>query len=220
MKKNKSNSVKIAIGDKNLSSWSMRPWLALKHSGIEFEEVMILLDRPETRKQIQKYSPSGRVPVLIHDDLTIWDSLAICEYLAELAPHLWPKDSKQKAIARSYVAEMHSGFTSLRSQLSMDIQLQTKIKHLLPSTISDIERVLELWQSALKKYKGPYLFGDFSIADAFYAPVVMRFKSYGINIRNKACLQYMNQILNYSYVKEWVDQAKKEIPHYLSFGSI
>lgn len=204
--------LKLIIGDKNLSSWSMRPWLVLKSSGLAFEEIQIFLDRPTTKKQIEKFSPSGRVPVLIHDKTTIWDSLSICEYIAELAPRklLWPKDTSRRAIARSYVAEMHSGFSSLRNQLSMDLGLRMKIKHLSPGTIDDIKRILELWENALRTSGGPFLFGEFGIVDAFYAPVVFRFLSYGVQIKNKYALSYMRRIQNHKTVKEWVSKAMRE----------
>ncbi len=163
------HSLLLVIGDKNLSSWSMRPWLVLKATKLPFREVKILLDRPDTARKIRRVSPTGKVPVLIHGKTVIWDSLAICEYLHELAPDkdLWPKDASERAIARSYVSEMHSGFPHIRSQLSMDITLRTKIKHLNDSTKLEIERVLALWSDALKKSGGPYLFGNFGIVDSF-----------------------------------------------------
>jgi glutathione S-transferase len=217
MKKGK--KLRIVIGDQNLSSWSMRPWLVLVASGLPFEEIKILLDRPDTAKRIKRYSPSGRVPVLLDGTRTIWDSLAICEYIAELAPdkNLWPSDSQMRAEARSYVAEMHSGFAALRSQCSMDIGLKTKMKHLMPQTAADISRILELWKKALAQSKGPYLFGEFGIVDAFYAPVVMRFLSYGIEVRDAKIRAYMSRIKNHSAVKKWIAGAKKEKPHYQKF---
>lgn len=150
--------------------------------------------------------------MLLHGKTHIWDSLAICEYIHELDPdkNLWPQDAKARAIARSYVAEMHSGFTSLRSQLSMDISLRTHIKHLAPQTLADIARIVDLWEAALGQSGGPYLFGSFGIADAFYAPVVFRFLSYGIDIRNARCRKYMNTVVGTSFVKDWVKSAKKE----------
>ncbi len=215
----RSAALELVIGDKNLSSWSMRPWLVLKKSGLPHKETQILLDRPNTAREIQKHSPSGKVPVLHHGKTTVWDSLAIAEYLAELAPEaqLWPRQASQRAVARSYVAEMHSGFSSLRSQLSMDIQLRIQIRHLTSGTISDIERILELWQLALKASGGPFLFGNFGIVDAFYAPVVMRFVSYGIKIKNKQVLKYLEKIQNDNDVADWVREAKKEKPYFVEF---
>lgn len=212
----KNNGLILVIGNKNLSSWSMRPWLVLKASGLKFKEINIELDTPETTKNIKQYSPTGKVPVLVHGDLHVWDSLAISEYIAELtadlAPdkNLWPVDLQDRAIARSYVAEMHSGFMSLRNQLSMDISLRTEIKHLVPGTISDIERIISMWDEALSNSKGPFLFGEFGIVDAFYAPVVFRFQSYGIQIKNKKVQKYMQSILKLDIVQEWVKSSGKE----------
>jgi len=212
----KNNGLILVIGNKNLSSWSLRPWLVLKASGLKFKEINIELDTPKTTQNIKQYSPTGKVPVLIHGDLHVWDSLAISEYIAELAADLapekslWPVDIQDRAMARSYVAEMHSGFMSLRNQLSMDISLRTQIKHLVPGTLSDIERIISMWDEALKNSKGPYLFGEFGIVDAFYAPVVFRFQSYGIEIKNKRVQKYMKTILKLNIVQEWVKSSQKE----------
>lgn len=204
--------LKIYIGDKNLSSWSMRPWLVLNQSGLKFSEHKILLDTPKTEANLKKNSPSMKVPVLQFGDLKIWDSLAICEFIAELAPdkNLWPSDPFERALARSYVSEMHSGFTSLRGQLSMDIRLRMKINHLSPATLSDIRRILSLWKSALKNSKGPFLFGEFGIVDAFYAPVVCRFISYGISIKDPVILKYMKTVTSQPHVSKWIAAAHKE----------
>jgi glutathione S-transferase len=210
----------LVIGDKNLSSWSMRAWLSLKASELPFEEILILLDQAETKLDLNKYSPSSKVPCLIHGDLRVWDSLAICEYIAELAfdKFLWPEDIQSRAIARSYVSEMHSGFSALRSQLSMDIRLRMEIRHLTPQTIEDIKRVLFLWNGALNKSKGPFLFGKFGIVDAFFAPVVFRFVSYGINIQSSTIKKYMEHLQNYEHVKEWVHAGLNEKPNAFVFG--
>jgi glutathione S-transferase len=152
------------------------------------------------------------VPVLLQNEITVWDTLAIAEYLHEHYPHakIWPKNAKLRALARSYSAEMHSGFASLRSQCSMDLSLKIQIKHLTHSTIADITRILEMWKAALKKSKGPYLFGDFCAADAFFAPVVCRFISYGIDISDPAVLQYMDNVINHHGVAYWIAESKKE----------
>ena len=204
----------LVIGDKNLSSWSMRAWLAAKASELSFKEILIPLDQAETKAELNKYSPSSKVPCLIHGDLRIWDSLAICEYIAELAPNkfLWPEDRKLRAVARSYVSEMHSGFSGLRSQLSMDIRLRMEIRHLAPQTIDDIERILFLWTDALSKSKGPFLFGKFGIADAFFTPVVFRFVSYGVQIESPIIKKYMSEIQVYEHVKNWVEGGQSEKP--------
>ncbi len=210
----------LIIGDKNLSSWSMRAWLTAKASDLPFEEVLIPLDQAETEPALNKHSPSGKVPCLVHGDLKVWDSLAICEYLAELAPHkhLWPKDQKARAKARSFVAEMHSGFTGLRGQLSMDIRLRMEIRHLTPQTVKDIDRILSLWTDALKGSNGPFLFGEFGIADAFFAPVVFRFISYGVQIQSTTIHQYMERIQKYEHVKNWVEAGLRERPKAVVFS--
>lgn len=202
----------LIIGDKAYSSWSLRAWLVAVQSGLPFREIIVPLDTPKTAAKIAKHSPSGKVPALKHGSTVVWDTLAIAEYLHELSPEakLWPEDAMLRAIARSYAAEMHSGFASLRSQLSMDIQMKTKIRHLTPATIADIERILQMWKSALKKSKGPYLFGDFCIADAFFAPVVFRFLSYGVQIKDKSVQKYMQAILEHHGVEYWMAEAMKE----------
>jgi glutathione S-transferase len=214
--KKEQTDLTLVIGDKNLSSWSMRPWLVVKASGLKFKEIKVRLDKPKSKSDILRYSPSGRVPVLLHGRTRIWDSIAICEYLAELAPdaRLYPNDQRTRAIARSYVAEMHSGFSSLRNQLSMDINLRVKIK----DTVSDIQRIVNLWSDALTTHRGDFLFGNFGIADAFYAPVIMRFQSYGIEIADRRCRNYMQNVLKNQFVKEWVAGAKTEKPISIRFS--
>lgn len=202
----------LIIGDKSLSSWSMRAWLVAVQSGLPFKEINIKLDEARTTERILKYSPSKKVPALKQGKILIWDSLAIAEYLNELSPeaHLWPEDIGARALARSYAAEMHSGFQCLRSELSMDIQLKSNARHLSNGTISDIKRILEMWTNALTVSEGPYLFGEFSIADAFFAPVVMRFISYNVKIKNRTALAYMKNIQDHHGVQYWVEEAMKE----------
>lgn len=173
--------MKLIIGNKRLSSWSLRPWLVMKHFEIPFEEILIPLDQPETTQNILKYSPTAKVPVLIDQDIHVWDSLAIVEYLNEKYPekNLWPKDQTARAHARSVSAEMHSGFTELRKHLSHDLQKNLKDFDSSPAQV-DIQRIKQIWTDCLTKSRGPYLFGDFSIADAMFAPVVNRFVSYGV----------------------------------------
>ncbi len=172
----------LVIGDKNLSSWSLRPWLLMKASGVAFSERLIRLDRPETRSEIEKYSPSGRVPCLVDGGTTIWDSLAIAEHLAEKFPEklLWPKEPEARAIARSVSAEMHSGFQALRSFWPMNFSREG-MRHMTNGIGGDIARIAEIWESCRRDFGagGPFLFGRFSIADAMYAPVVSRFQTYG-----------------------------------------
>jgi glutathione S-transferase len=208
------DQLSLVIGDKNLSSWSMRAWLVAKASKLPFTEILIPLDQPETKLSLEKHSPSSKVPCFIHGELKVWDSLAISEYIAELAPDksLWPKNATWRALARAYVCEMHSGFTALRGQLSMDIRLRMEIRHLNAQTIEDIKRILFLWTSALNESKGPFLFGAFGIVDAFYAPVVLRFVSYGIDIKFALIHEYMKNIQENEYVKAWVEAGMKEKP--------
>ena len=172
----------LVIGDKNLSSWSLRPWLLMKASGVAFSERLTRLDRPETRSEIEKYSPSGRVPCLVDGGTTIWDSLAIAEHLAEKFPEklLWPKEPEARAIARSVSAEMHSGFQALRSFWPMNFSREG-MRHMTNGIGGDIARIAEIWESCRRDFGagGPFLFGRFSIADAMYAPVVSRFQTYG-----------------------------------------
>ena len=202
--------MKLIIGDKSLSSWSMRAWLVLRASGLSFKEVIVKLDKPNTKAKILKYSSTGRVPALIDGRIQMSDSLAIAEYIAEKVPTLWPLDPELRALARSACAEMHSGFMGLRQQLSMDLHLNIHLRHLEAATLADIRRILDLWRSSLKKSGGPYLFGEFSIADAFFAPVVYRFKSYGVEIRDRKIQKYMSMIEMDPFVHEWVAAARRE----------
>ncbi|HYD96478.1 MAG TPA: glutathione S-transferase family protein [Noviherbaspirillum sp.] len=203
---------KLVIGNKNYSSWSMRPWVAMKAFGIPFEEVRIALGRPETSSLIARHSSAGRVPVLVAGETRVWDSLAICEYLAEQFPDkgLWPHDVVARAHARSICAEMHSGFTGLRSAMWMNIRASFPGKGRTPESQADIARVCEIWEDCLS---GPgtrtFLFGDFSIADAYYAPVVMRFRTYGVWL--PPVLQaYVDRVVAHPAVAQWIDEALKE----------
>lgn len=199
----------LYIGNKSFSSWSFRPWLCAKYIGLDFSEVQIALRTENTNAEINKISASNKVPCLHHNNLIIWDSLAICEYLNEIAPekNLWPQDQKQRAHARSICAEMHSGFPNLRSELSMD--MKKKIIHEPTSaTQKEINRILEIWKNCLQQSKGNFLFGNFSIADAFFAPVVSRFISYGIDVGNLG--KYLETISNLPFYKEWEIAAQKE----------
>ncbi len=211
----------LIIANKNYSSWSMRPWLVLKHFNIPFQEETILLKKQNTRQQILEYgkNPLGTLPILIDDDLIIQDSLAICEYLADIYSqlNLWPQTLKQKAQARSIVAQMHSSFVHLRQNYNMNIKRQSKpndktIREDNSKLDADIKRIEQIWTELLiqnTQENKPYLFGDFSIADAFFAPVVTRFYSYGVDI-NKACQKYMQDIINTPAVKAWINLAKTE----------
>lgn len=183
--------LKLVIGNKNYSSWSMRPWLLMTQSGIAFEEIQIWLAEPDTAAQIARYSPTGTVPVLIDQtdgwDFNVWDSLAICEYLAEKFPakRLWPKDLAQRTRARSISAEMHSGFTALRTHMPMNIRNRYPGKGMTREVAADIGRLENIWGDCLDLSAGPFLFGEFGIADAMFAPVVFRLQTYGVKMGRK-----------------------------------
>jgi glutathione S-transferase len=190
----------------------MRPWVAATAFGIPFTEVRVLLDQPDTAANIARFSHAGRVPVLLAADLTIWDSLAICEYLAEQFPdkHLWPRDVAARAMARSVVAEMHSGFTGLRSAMSMNIKASLPGRGRTAEAQADIGRICEIWEACLSRFgHHDFLFGDFSIADAFYAPVVLRFKTYGVALA-PALQAYCERMLAHPAVARWVLEALAE----------
>ena len=202
----------LVIGNKNYSSWSMRPWVALVAFGIPFQEVRVLLDRPDTSARIAEYSGAGRVPVLLAGEMTIWDSLAICEYLAEQFPdqHMWPRDVAARAMARSVSAEMHSGFVGLRSAMSMNLRVSLPGRGRTPESQGDIGRVSEIWEECLSRFgHHQFLFGDFSIADAFFAPVVMRFKTYGVSLA-PALQAYCERVQAHPAVARWVREALAE----------
>jgi glutathione S-transferase len=201
----------LVIGDKNLSSWSLRPWLVAKQFEIPFEEKLIRLDRPETRASIQRLSPSGKVPALIDGDLTVSESLAICEYLADKYPEkkMWPTDLKTRAIARSISHEMHAGFSMMRSLMSHNIQKRIP-RFDWSQAQADVERVLKIWDEALKKSGGPFLFGDFTIADAMYAPVCNRFITYDVPLTGGAAKDYVTRVRELPAHQEWIQAALKE----------
>lgn len=177
------NEIKLYIGDKNLSSWSLRPWLALKQAGIPFAEEMVRLDRPETAKELAEKTPAGLVPCLRHGPIIVWESIAILEYIAETFPEagLWPADAAARAHARAVSAEMHAGFAELRKSWPLNFS-RRDLRHLQPVPVKrDIARVAAIWTECRTRFGGggPFLFGRFSVADAMYAPVVSRFKTYG-----------------------------------------
>jgi glutathione S-transferase len=202
----------LVIGNKNYSSWSMRPWVAMHAFNIPFQEVRVLLDQSDTANKIAAYSACGRVPVLLAGEMTIWDSLAICEYLAEQFPekHLWPQDVAARALARSVCAEMHAGFSSLRSTMSMSIKGSYPGKGRTPGTQADIGRISEIWEECLSRFgHHQFLFGEFSIADAYYAPVVMRFQTYGVTLP-PALNAYCARVRAHPAVARWITEALAE----------
>lgn len=176
--------LKLVIGDRNYSSWSLRPWLVIKQTGLPFEEIPIRLRETGTRTEIFKHSPSGKVPCLIDGATVVWDSLAICEYLAEKAPALWPAESKARAEARSIAAEMHSGFVALRHGMPMEIHASKPFDGRSADVEADIARIVAIWESCRARFvdAGPFLFGRFTIADAMFAPVVWRFLTYAVEL--------------------------------------
>ncbi len=203
----------LVIGNKNYSSWSFRPWLFMKHLEIPFSEIRVPLYQSDWKEQILKHSPSGKVPCLIDGDLHVWDSLAICEYLADKYPNKqsWPKDIKARAKARAICAEMHSGFFDLRSELPMNCR--RIIDGFVPSEKAekDILRVRNIWSSCRNEFKtdGPWLFGQFSIADCMYAPVVSRFMTYRIDLSDEEW-EYAHFIYNHPAVIKWLVAARDE----------
>jgi Glutathione S-transferase len=201
-------SATLIIGTKRYSSWSLRPWLAAKMAGFAFDEVEIALRQPETRAEILKHSPSGKVPCLIHDGLAIWDSLAVCEYLAELHPALWPGDRAARAVARAVAAEMHSGFPSLRTVCSMDVAQVTPLDAVPPEVAAEVERIRTVWNDCRARFgqSGPFLFGRFSIADAMYAPVVSRFTTFAIPV-DAVSKAYMDAVWALAPMREWKASA-------------
>ncbi len=202
--------MKLIIGNKRYSSWSLRPWVLMKHFNIPFEEILIKLDMPDTTINIKKYNPTGKVPALIDNDFLIWESAAIMEYLNERFPekNMYPKDLKARALARALSMEMHAGFGKMRELLSFNIRNNFTDFDYSPA-VEDINRVKQIWTEALTKSKGPFLFGDFSIADAMYAPVVGRFKSYGVPV-DGLVKNYCDSVMNLPAMKEWYEGAMKE----------
>ncbi|MGD9538711.1 MAG: glutathione S-transferase family protein [Alphaproteobacteria bacterium] len=204
----------LVIANKAYSSWSMRAWLALAATGAPFDEVTIPLDRPETRGRILAYSPSAKVPCLIDGDVAVWESLAICEYLAERFPAagLWPADGKARALARAVSAEMHAGFTALRRTLPMNCRASFAPRAIENAELAaDIARIQALWADCRGRFgqAGPYLFGSFGIADAMFAPVVTRFLTYGVTV-DAASRAYCEAIMAHPLVARWVAEARAE----------
>lgn len=196
--------MKLIIGDRNLSTWSWRAWLALHSYNIPFEDVVIKLNQDNTTAEILKYSPSARVPFLIDEKNQIWDSLAIVEFLNEKYPekHMWPQDMSERAWARSVVCEMHSSFSELRKLMPGDIKKRLK-QFDYSSVRKDVDRIQQIWTKCRKAHqaKGPYLFGEWSLADCFYAPVVFRFQSYAVKLDGLA-LEYYQAMLAHPSMKE------------------
>jgi len=206
--------ITIYLGNKNYSSWSMRGWLAVKLSGAEFDEVVIPLDQADTRETILRYSPSGLVPVIHHGERIVWDSLAIGEYLAETFPDagLWPADAGPRAHARAIAAEMHGGFATLRNHMPMNMRGSFPNRGREPGVQTDVNRICAIWRDTRAKYGagGDFLFGErFTLADAMYAPVVSRFRTYKVEL-GEAEAGYAKAVWEHPAVKEWREAAKNE----------
>ena len=213
----------LIIGTQNWSSWSLRPYMALAATGQPFETIVLRLRRPETKEEILKFSSAGKVPVLKFTDAgrpqTVWDSLAICETIAERHPqaHLWPADAQARATARAYAAEMHSGFPDLRDQLSMNFAGTKPMPELRPETEQQVARIISSWEQALKSYgedlsseDGGFLFGRFSIADCMYAPVVSRFRTYGVALP-PIVQAYADRVWALPAMQDWLKASQKEV---------
>jgi len=209
----------LVIGNKNYSSWSLRAWLAMKQAGLEFAEVRIPLDGSTTHEEIRRYSPSGKVPVLIDGDLKVWESLAICEYVADrFASDLWPADVAQRAIARSICAEMHAGFQNLRENMPMDCRNRYPGEGMTDGVQAEIDRIFAIWRECRQKFGtgGDMLFGKFTVVDAMFAPVVMRFVTYEVKLDSEA-KAYTDAILSLPAIQEWVAAACSESESFAHF---
>ena len=207
--------MKLVIGNKNYSSWSFRPWIAMKTFGIPFEEVLIPfgtpIGNPEFKRKLGEYTPAGMVPGLIDGEVHVWVTLAILEYLEETFPdkHLWPADKKQRAEARALASEMHAGFLALRGECPMNMRRPVRTRALPPAAQANVARVEAMWTEARARYGGPFLFGNFSAADAMYAPMVARLFTYGIKV-NRDALAYMEAMMALPAWAEWTQAALKE----------
>ncbi|MEA1649355.1 glutathione S-transferase family protein [Nitrospirillum sp. BR 11164] len=205
----------LILGSKTYSSWSLRPYLALRHAGLAFEEVVIPLRQADSKARMLAHSPAGKVPALIHStaggDVTVWDSLAICEYAAELAPEarLWPQDRAARAHARSISAEMHAGFMDVRRNLFMDLGRTIDRPERLAKAAGDITRIQAIWTDCLDRHGGPFLFGAFTIADAMYAPVVTRFQTWKVPL-TETSQAYAAAIEGLPAMKDWRADAARE----------
>ena len=209
----------LVIGDKNFSSWSLRPWIALRYFGIPFAEERVRLRQNESKAEILRHSPSGKVPALKDGDRVVWDSLAILEHLAERHPEksFWPKDEAARAEARSVSAEMHSGFATLRNEMPMDLLARVPSPPIGEALEADIRRIVAIWRrcSAANGASGPFLFGSFSNADAMFAPVTTRFRTYGVDLSrfgdDASAQAYADAILSLPVMAEWTAGAASEV---------
>jgi glutathione S-transferase len=208
-----STELHLIIGNKAYSSWSMRPWLAMKAMGLSFRETVIPLYEPSSPAEIRKYSAAGKVPTLQHGSITVWESLAILEYLADAFydKPWWPSDPHARAVARSISSEMHAGFQPLRQQMGMNVRKVFPPRPVAPDVQDNITRIQNMWTDCRAKFGagGPFLFGAFSNADAMYAPVVTRFKTYSVDL-NPVCRAYSDAMLAHPSMEQWYADAAKE----------
>ena len=204
-------STTLVIGNKNYSSWSLRPWLLLRHAGVAFDEVRLPLDTPEFHARIGDWSPTGRVPVLHDQGLVVWDSLAICEYANErwLRGSGWPQDPGERAVARALAAEMHSGFPALRAQLPMNCRREPRERHWDAAAQRDVDRIVSLWTERLEASGGDFLFGRFGIVDAMFAPVCVRMRGYGVPLPGIAA-GYVEAVYALPAMSDWLMAARAE----------
>jgi glutathione S-transferase len=207
------DGLKLVIGNKNYSSWSLRPWVLMRNAGIPFEEIQIPLRHEDSRSRVLQYSPSGKVPCLLDGALTVWDSIAICEYVAEKFPDrkLWPEDRTKRAVARSVSAEMHSGFPNLRQHMPLNCRASYPGKGRAQGVQEDIDRITALWRECRERHGagGDFLFGRFSIADAMFTPVAFRFQTYGVEL-DPVSRRYADAVLAVPAAQEWLEAARKE----------
>ena len=206
-------SLTLVIGNKNYSSWSLRPWIAMKVAGIPFEEIQIPLYEPGSRERMLEYSPAGKVPILIDGDEHVWESLAILEHLAERFPEarLWPSDRRARSHARAIASEMHGGFQPLRQNCTMNLWLPVKARPQPPEVLANVARIEQMWADCRARFGqgGPFLFGAFGAADAMYAPVVARLNTYGLPVSAKT-RAYMDAVMALPAWREWYDAAMQE----------
>lgn len=213
------SNYRLVVGNKNYSSWSLRPWLLMRMFAIPFDEINVDIYAPGARARILEHSPSAKVPALKVGDLTLWDTLAIIEFLAESHDGLaiWPKNREARAIARVVSAEMHSGFDDLRSQMPMDLVSSKPVENVSGGVARDVTRIIEVWRLCRETYgaDGPFLFGEFSAADAMFAPVTSRFRTYGVELAARggggAAAAYSETILSLAEIEEWTQGARDEM---------
>ncbi len=202
--------MKLFIANKNYSSWSLRPWLLLSELGIPFDEELVPFEDGSNRERFRRFSPSGKVPCLVDGAVTVWDSLAIAEFLAERHAGVWPQDPQARAWARSAAAEMHSGFATLRDICSMNCGVRVRLHRIAPELRLELDRMSELWTAGLKRFGGPFLAAAaFTAVDAFFAPVAFRVQSYGLELDAEA-MAYVERLLALPAMRRWNEEALRE----------